>query len=115
MARGKSPTDVVIEVTNAKDEKFVGLMWRCAGCGDPHFCQVKGKAEGASWAWNGSLTAPTLSPSVLKAVEGGATQRCHSFVREGVVQFLSDCDHELAGQHKQMLPENASPFGREPG
>jgi hypothetical protein len=47
------------------------------------------------------MEAPTFEPSIL--VEG-ARSRCHSFVREGRIKFLSDCTHELAGQTVD-LPE----------
>ena len=36
----------------------------------------------------------------------GADKRCHSFVKDGKVQFLGDCDHALAGQ--TLEPERAS-------
>lgn len=56
---------------------------------------------GSGWGWNGSLEAPTLNPSVLSRWEGGdpfIKHVCHSFVTDGMVNFLGDCTHELAGQ-----------------
>lgn len=55
------------------------------------------------WTWNGSLEAPTLNPSILVHPHKSAPPfkdqpRCHSFVREGKIQFLADCEHALAGQ-----------------
>jgi hypothetical protein len=44
---------------------------------------------------------PTLSPSILvhKSLENGErVSYCHSFVKNGQIQFLSDCQHELVGQ-----------------
>lgn len=79
----------------------------------------------SAWGFNGSLTAPTLTPSVLvhshgtfvnSNLEGDAlmaasnkttTPQCHTFIREGRIQFLSDCTHELAGQTVPMRPEPA--------
>jgi hypothetical protein len=29
--------------------------------------------------------------------------RCHSFVREGKIEFLNDCTHEHAGQTLDLL------------
>jgi hypothetical protein len=29
---------------------------------------------------------------------------CHSFVREGQIQFLGDCTHAFAGQTVPMIP-----------
>lgn len=71
------------------------LMFECPGCGCGHFVFV----GNGRWTWNGSLELPTLSPSVR--VEGYVADkpvRCHSWVRDGHIQFLRDCDHELAGQ-----------------
>lgn len=99
---------VVLVATRDADATHKTLIWKCAGCGDAHACQVSGKAQSPQWGWNGSLTKPTLTPSVLKHAPG---KRCHSFVRDGVVKFLGDCEHELAGQSVRMLPENADPFG----
>ncbi len=63
------------------------------------------------WTWNGDLEHPTLSPSVLVTwdeYENGdappTPKRCHSFVRNGQIEFLNDCTHALAGQTVE-LPE----------
>ncbi len=66
--------------------------FHCPGCGYTHTFRCEG--EGPKWDWNGDMDRPTVSPSILVR----ATYRCHSFVREGKIQFLSDCDHNLAGQ-----------------
>lgn len=53
------------------------------------------------WSWNGNTDKPTLKPSIL--TKGGRWDKemtkyteytCHSFVIDGMVQFLSDCTHE---------------------
>jgi len=96
------------------------LAFRCPGCKEEHVVTVSGKNP--IWTWNGSLDAPTFNPSVLVTsghyVQGEEGKpcwctynaehpdkpapfhcfRCHSFVRDGRIQFLSDCMHELAGQ-----------------
>lgn len=57
-----------------------------------------------SWAWNGSVDLPTLSPSLLSAgSDVSGDHLCHSFIRAGRVQFLSDCSHSLAGQTVDLL------------
>lgn len=99
------------------------LRFHCPGCGNSHYVDVKGDVV---WGWNGSMVRPTFSPSVLtwdrrwvqddptdtSRVEteipgvykvGGPghfedVRRCHSFVTDGRIQFLSDCAHELVGQ-----------------
>jgi hypothetical protein len=47
------------------------------------------------WTFNGDMEKPTISPSVLTV---GIEPRCHSFVRDGKIQFLGDCTHKMAGQ-----------------
>ncbi len=94
--------------------------FNCPGCGMEHIIMVSGPH---AWQWNGSIERPTLSPSVLfasghfaqgwkgpecwctynashpeQAEDGFKCLRCHSFVREGMIQFLSDSTHSLAGQ-----------------
>lgn len=93
------------------------LQFRCPACKETHDVVVP------RWSWNGSMEAPTFAPSVLvrtghycvgvsEDVECWCTYNakhpenpapfkcclCHSFVRDGQIQFLGDCTHELAGQ-----------------
>lgn len=57
---------------------------------------LSGKRDGTGcWTWNGSIDAPTLRPSVLTS---GRDFRCHSWINNGVAQFLEDCSHSLRGQ-----------------
>jgi len=108
--------------------KFGGddrLAFRCPGCGYEHVISI-GEGPGPRWGYNGNQDAPTFTPSVL--VKSGHyvpdyrgdcwctfEQRegrpapfkcgvCHSFVRDGMIQFLGDCTHELAGK-TVPLPE----------
>jgi hypothetical protein len=94
------------------------LLYWCQGCEDTHQVRVR-PAGSPSWDWDGNVEAPTFSPSVLSTSghyvpgfrEGqgcwcAATDgddwpkcvRCHTFIRGGMVEFLSDCTHALAGQ-----------------
>lgn len=65
------------------------------------------------WQWNGSLEKPTVSPSLLifafkvddnSEPTGERETVCHSFIRDGRIEFLSDSQHGLAGQTVD-LPE----------
>jgi len=57
-----------------------------------------------SWKWDRNCVAPTISPSILsRAPDGDMMIVCHSFVRNGVIEFLGDCTHELAGQSVELL------------
>jgi hypothetical protein len=60
------------------------------------------------WTWNGSTDAPTLRPSVLTE---GHDFRCHSFINDGAVQFLSDCSHGMAGMTISLLDVTPSVLG----
>lgn len=52
-----------------------------------------------AWSFNGDIAHPTLAPSLLLTHEL-KTERfvCHSFVRFGMIEYLTDCTHELAGK-----------------
>ncbi len=66
-------------------------VFHCPGCGYGHGFHVP------RWTWNGSMDKPTFTPSLLCNPDTPAN-RCHSFVTDGKIQFLSDCFHSLAGQ-----------------
>jgi hypothetical protein len=78
------------------------LLLFCPGCETHHAPEVRGAK---AWTWNGSLTSPTLSPSILVNRDDPAA-RCHSFVRDGQWRFLSDCHHDLAGKTVPVPPIN---------
>lgn len=51
------------------------------------------------WNWNGDVENPTLSPSILTTCQlPNKPLRCHCFVRNGMIEYLSDCNHEFASQ-----------------
>lgn len=97
----------------------------CQGCEEMHMV-------GPGWTFDGNVDAPTFSPSVL-VTSGHYTpgwqgpscwctyrvdhpdcefecSRCHTFIKGGMVQFLSDCTHALAGQTLPLpdLPSQAT-------
>jgi hypothetical protein len=100
-----------------RDAKGGILMFWCPGC---EICHGIKHVDGA-WTWNGDANKPTFSPSILVhwyriSPEGmamiarkepppagtnrypGSEEVCHSFVKDGQIQFLGDCTHKLAGQ-----------------
>ena len=88
------------EATCDADAKEIGLMFFCPGCQTGHSYRIKG--TGPVWEWNGSMTSPTFMPSLL--VWGSRPgKRCHLYLREGVVEYLSDCSHALKDT-KYVLP-----------
>jgi len=80
----------------------------CAGCKMEHvFYTVKDVPNRPTWLFNGDLDKPTLSPSLLVEFTWGEERtpcRCHSFIKEGNIQYLNDCTHALAGQTVPLLP-----------
>lgn len=113
-----------------------GFIWWCPGCKQSHGINV-GQSSGPNWSWNNDPEKPSFSPSVLvrgtrqdltdeeevqldKDAETLTREqllehpvysfRCHSFVENGHMRFLSDCTHELANQtvpipHWPFTPE----------
>ena len=69
----------------------------CPGCNVLHRVAVTGRNK---WDWNGSTEAPTFMPSVK--VTYGDKRVCHSFIKDGHIQFLSDCYHDKAGKTVEM-------------
>ena len=67
----------------------------------------KPNERGAKWSWNGDMDNLTIKPSILVRYGRDGKRRCHSFISDGVWEFLSDCTHTLAGQKVPMvdLPE----------
>jgi hypothetical protein len=60
------------------------------------------KAYGQQWEWDGVLEPLTVSPSLL--VTAPPTPRvCHSFIRDGRWEYLTDSTHPLAGQTVDMV------------
>lgn len=86
------------------------LVFKCPGCLCSHGVNVmlKNSAQGPLWTWNGSFERPTLSPSVHVSYDPHPPPDrpavCHSFVRDGMIQFLGDCTHHLAGKTVALEP-----------
>lgn len=68
----------------------------CPGCDAIH--KISAGGNGPVWAFNGDLVKPTFSPSHLTGSPGFQKNRCHSFIKDGMIQFLNDCHHGLAGK-----------------
>jgi hypothetical protein len=112
--------------------KVIGdrIRFMCPGCKSTH--EITVRSDGSGWGFNRDVNSPTFTPSVLvrsghyapHAKQDGtcwctynaeqiakgekpapfSCGVCHSFVRDGKIEFLSDCTHELAGQTVE-LPE----------
>lgn len=107
------------------------VMFWCRGCSSYHGVHTQSPNEltGGKWKWNGDTEKPTIEPSILvhpserldadppddlsaEELEKWCDQHrvktplCHSFVRDGMIQYLSDCTHSLAGQTVEMEEED---------
>lgn len=101
----------------SRDDK-AGLRYWCQGCEELHSVVIEGPG---AWGFNGNPDAPTFTPSVLMRsghfVPGQEGKECwctfeerigrkspfecricHTFITDGMVQFLGDCSHQYAGQ-----------------
>lgn len=102
----------------SKIEKTINgivLFW-CPGCAKSHQVTVEGAN---AWGFNGDYEKPTFTPSYLTWLDPNPNAnaerkpewekfrlgfRCHSFITDGKIEYLSDCTHKLAGQTVE-LPE----------
>jgi len=84
------------------------LFLFCPGCNCTHAINIK-NSQRPCWGFNGDYERPTFEPSLLVTYpanpnageeykEWRTERRCHSFIRNGQIQYLTDCTHHLAGQ-----------------
>jgi hypothetical protein len=122
-----SDTEILSPVLRRYSDRRVAF-W-CPGCNSSHPLSVEGANH--VWGFDGNFERPTFSPSVLfrtghfipehqgdtcwctynekQRAEGKRESSfkcgiCHSFVRNGRIEFLGDCTHELAGQTVDLPP-----------
>jgi len=78
--------------------------FKCPGCKymHPYHTNPSAHPNGSTWNFNGDVNKPTFTPSLLVNDHYPAS-RCHLFLTDGKIQFLSDCHHELAGQTVDMI------------
>lgn len=92
-----------------------GLWVWCPGCEKAHRIRVTLEdgttvGEGPIWSWNGRIDEGfSIDPSLLawtgkRDEPEPGDRRCHSFIKDGVWQFLPDCTHALADSHVPMVP-----------
>lgn len=86
------------------------MFWDIAS-GEPSCFWVK-PYNGATWTWNGDCDNPTVNPSILNTSNGHTNfetgvvtkpWRNHIFIRNGKIEYLSDCTHNLAGKTVDMV------------
>jgi hypothetical protein len=119
--RKVSRVSKVLRRTGAREGYSAGgwSHW-CPGCKAMHHFAVDGpQRNGARWTFDGNLDRPTFSPSmnirtgrfadpIWRDPDGDdLSSVCHYFLRGGMLQFLGDSTHALAGQTVPLpeLPE----------
>lgn len=93
----------------AQLDSYGRLKFYCPACRCQHGVTLKPRFENG-WDWNQSLDSPTLAPSILINYGGyppdGRPDICHSYVRDGTIQFQLDCSHPMAGKTVPLPPIN---------
>lgn len=91
----------LVQVSDVMYEGEGSYFIKCPGCKSWHPFNVD-PSRPQVWQFNGDVNKPTFTPSLL--VNGSHPEsRCHLFLTNGKIQFLSDCHHELAGQTVDMV------------
>lgn len=89
--------------------------FNCPACNSEHYIATAENDCGFPiWQWNKDVNNPTISPSIQEEYHGDDKDTiCHSFIRDGKIQYLSDCTHQLAGQTVE-LPDTIDEYDEEP-
>lgn len=96
-------------ITNP-DGTFYAYAFLCPACNDSHIvttAQTVSERQIPRWEFNGDMNKPTFSPSLRVQWTHGEKKIprvCHSFLRNGNIEYCGDCTHELKGQTVE-LPE----------
>jgi len=97
------------KIRHTNDGKFIFF---CPGCKCGH--GFKTTPPEPQWTFNGDMEKPTVRASILVRsgkypkepfkfdqegnVVGYEKAVCHSFITDGMIQFMDDCTHELKGK-----------------
>ncbi len=94
------------KVRKREEEGWYHFEFNCPGCGYSHGFYVNREGySGPKWDFNGNLEKPTVAPSIrMSTYYADKPHVCHLYIKDGMIQFLSDCTHMLAGQTVE-LPE----------
>ncbi len=112
-----------------KKEDNGHVSFFCPGCNHRHYLTVDSSQGRPCWKFNGDFEKPTFTPSYLETSGHYVTGqpqppdcylcnrteeeekynhfcgRCHIYVVDGVIDFLNDCTHALAGKKVPMVDE----------
>lgn len=116
-----NPVAAVRHATMHGTGECLGLrvhLW-CPGCQQLHAPTFRcpehgGPATGPVWDGDPHSDPFSMEPSLMVHGARPDVETCHSFIRNGQWEFLSDCQHGLAGQTVPLepLPDWLSREGR---
>jgi len=101
-----------IASSNKEYDSYFDLMFYCLRCEMHHGLIIRDvdesrltekdkkqyeKNKKPKWSFNGNFELPTFTPSINVLDEEDNTI-CHSFIKDGKIQYLPDCKHSLAGK-----------------
>ena len=87
-----------------KSETTWQYLFICPGCNEEH-------AFNDGWEFNQDYDKPTISPSYLihgytfddaEPKRNSLPFRCHSFIKDGMIEYLDDCTHLLKNQTVEL-------------
>lgn len=79
------------------------LVWWCPACETYHGGFVDGQNRPV-WGFDGNFESPTFTPSFLvKMPRADKVNICHTFVKNGQIQYLNDSTHSMAGKTIPMV------------
>lgn len=99
----------VLARSTTQDGTLACYLFWCPGCRGVHAVNVARVGDGlrACWDFDGNEASPTFSPSLLCHGDPASVPprpRCHSFIRGGLIEFLSDSAHDHAGKTVPIPP-----------
>jgi len=104
------PAGAKVCILKTNEGEPYGWVLHCPGCKHAHCYLVESYSRAHPfpngnprpfWDFNGDIFKPTFRASMLIAADLGdppVPYVCHSFVTDGMIQFLDDCTHDLKGQ-----------------
>lgn len=116
-----NPISQIRRITNTNGVAYDVLVFWCPGCeivgedgekqAGAHMLPITDPGDGRpQWNFSGDVEHPTLSPSILSRVKyrrvGDVVSPlvCHSFMKQGMLEFLGDCTHQYANQTIPLPP-----------
>lgn len=99
-------SDKVVRKVEYKNSSNPHYSFFCPGCRCGHVFETP------KWTFNNDFYKPTIRASILihenkenrKSSNDRYGHQCHSFVTDGMIQFLGDCTHNFKGQTVKLEP-----------